>query len=1056
MANYEVFGNDKKVYNYYIGIKNKKYSISYLINVTDYIENSIVINKSREGSTQNIPEIRMFLPTNLTDERKELLDRLDLAGLPFLIVQANTYKVLYNGLIKSCVFDFVGGLNPEFIRYSMSSVHKSSELSRTVIEKKSVLNETRIDKFLNEVFSKNNNIVKYSKVGGTQPKPPLYTPTRSLLLLNKDISENATINVGDAISLINRVAGNEVIKSDIIREIINYPAYRVSTNCVNILEYFEQSEGLYYQLNYNAFENLYDYIVIRVLTNTSGYPITYSAVLKGVRLNVPYQGTVITDLAYIDTANINTLSGFISINGFVECGNMFYNGNLPNTEYWIMIRFKEFLIKTIEYNIKDTDTGKFIIGYHTKENEELNNIYNSGVEAKYAFNVLSDVANKYYNTFFINDNCIIDVKDIADVTSDMLILDSDGQIQSLTLSSDSGNIMNNLYNSNYSDIIDVETDVLIDSIKPKLNMFHKTDYKVYNEENIIIDEYDDFEYVLLGNGSKSCAYLQLRIQNYGFLDSINFEIGRFQIFGNEELLVCSTINNTLEYIKYNKESLPSGTITLNYNNKLLSSLEDENKFYELAIVGFSLLKDSCEINNSKKENFGTFTYFWLKFSENVGFETDGRDVNTYTDIGGEIFFISKAGNPVDDYYPCIIRTRDKDRIYVINNYSATYFEGSFVKKISKLEADHLIELKKIKSDIYQNKIVPLPYSSWEFDYTTLAKSINYINNYVYIYPMKNIGLDYDGNNEQYTAKLEKQANSWDNFNVYIGTDGTDITGKSFFKKITNPNIMFEIFAPLKNEWIRFVSVPYYSSNKNFIATSEKLFGDSKDDVLSYLNSFDINTQFSSINYSNIQSVDDIKVRRIFNTKVTNFTQKPQDIVFDEAYITDDRDAFGFSYNIDNQSVAYVRDRDPKHWLGFIYDLGNMFGVRYKTKITLIKNIKNNDSIKEYGSYDEIQNVEFISNEDYAVYSENQFTTRSKPILVGKIALKSTMFGHLDESGSFVGGTLPINKTGIKLISPRFPNGYCIFRITKETNVISNKITTSIPRVIEYDIEEIVE
>ena len=41
MANYEVFGSDKKVFNYYIGYSDEITRESYLINVTDYIEKYI-------------------------------------------------------------------------------------------------------------------------------------------------------------------------------------------------------------------------------------------------------------------------------------------------------------------------------------------------------------------------------------------------------------------------------------------------------------------------------------------------------------------------------------------------------------------------------------------------------------------------------------------------------------------------------------------------------------------------------------------------------------------------------------------------------------------------------------------------------------------------------------------------------------------------------------------------------------------------------------------------------------------------------------------------------
>ena len=172
-----------KVYIGNLIFKNNK---KELIDVTDFLESDINVDKTKNNKISGINKISLNFPTASDSYRQDMLDQYeglesflnnnkDLSLCPLIVYNNDT--LIFNGLAEKTTRSGARGTGyeTENIKIDLTLIHKSYELKKVFIAKKLSFAKMNILNYFNSLFNKNKKITKYQNTviasgGGADPK----------------------------------------------------------------------------------------------------------------------------------------------------------------------------------------------------------------------------------------------------------------------------------------------------------------------------------------------------------------------------------------------------------------------------------------------------------------------------------------------------------------------------------------------------------------------------------------------------------------------------------------------------------------------------------------------------------------------------------------------------------------------------------------------------------------------------------------------------------------------------------------------------------------------
>jgi hypothetical protein len=310
---------------------------------------------------------------------------------------------------------------------------------------------------------------------------------------------------------------------------------------------------------------------------------------------------------------------------------------------------------------------------------------------------------------------------------------------------------------------------------------------------------------------------------------------------------------------------------------------------------------------------------------------------------------------------------------------------------------------------------------------TLVKDILIQNSYVTRYPVLNIGTNYNGSPN--VMQLRDEGLETDTFKI-VNLDNNATIGKSFltnhsdfFDKILDYNLVYlDIFNYGSNSW-QTVRLKSYNIVNGTITLWDKI-------------------DLSQYSYNNL-----VQFRRIFITKTTGFESKPTDDTSYEAYITTDRESFGFNYEVDSQAIDYLINKDDTKKFGKIYDIGNIISAVYDVNLTYPRYIEDFETINRYGIIEELYNEEIKDSESYVTITENNIRYNAEPVN------KTTITVHLEYLGDFDNSKDITKVQLVRLYDSRLKNGGGLYSIENKKYTFKKSgihtVELSLERIVGY-------
>ena len=1022
-------GKEFSLYNFYIGGLSYEGSTKRLVNITDNIENNISITTSRDGSAMVVSNINFFIKTS-DDDYKYILDEVNISGLPFLIIQvnedSNDNTIIFNGTIKTCEYNFIGGIRPDYIKYNVTLEHKSAELSKYIFNKTINKFDISISEFITNIIRSDDRLLKYEESLDKIELTDIYGDTMldssnnlyHILISEKKLKSSNYPKIGDTF-YVRYGSTQQYLKYSTIVSIQKYPSYTLEHTLAQCNMNFSITN----------FRNIKAPLEITVTIERNS-DTTYSA-----KFSYPtsdgYSNSY--EYGYVTNGEFGKECTILRVNDGDKILSTFKIDEIPYGSYTADIYYEYLKIEFVDeymylksYNNEPVTIG---IGYINSTNID-DKVYNPSTDLKYIKNIFNDMLDKYNKIYKITNKCEIELENYDITRKNTVILSSklgngyddiDRLVDNLSLSSDSGNIVNNLLMSDYKNEREEESTIIIDEVKPKENLYFNTYLPISNSVSNFNKNNTVSSYLKLGNNDTAYAAIKYNTISEidGYLKSIDVKIRRNQF--NEDSFLLTSINDDV--------------IQVNSSSNISTSLEIYPRFLYLnkgddISVEFSIFEPHTDMS------IESFTETGVLINNKKKYEIDISNYPSRFD-SGEYYKMYINNNGVYHYLKFESYNSTSSLFYfteiVEQNYEDSFYNCE-IYLMSNEAVDELIEFEVSNDGNNSNDSIYLirkdgtTYS--EDNESNINTSFSFQKSYCFAYASSNIGDDYNG----VPSILYLNSNNSSSLDVIIkGYIASDLHNKFFYNLISDSAQSYiEIYNKKEDTWITRKVIKFVNSTGT-ITLSEAITLDS--------------------DYYYNDSSEFCLFRRVFSTNTISLSQKDLTDKFYESYIVEGSGAYGFNLQVDRNAIEYLLNESGEdYWSGIFLNKGNILGARFTTYENDLKNYQNIDSIERYGYYDEIHNTSISTAEDLELYLEKIINERQKNKLYGSITLKVNQFDYSD---------VVLNANYILLDSTFFTSKHSTdengvyFKVILEQTTLNNKIHGQNEIYVTYTIEEVI-
>ena len=983
---------------YSVFICDKEYDengVKHSRDITSYIDSEININESANDSISTIDNLSFYFPTNSLNSNIQFLSSnvLNVVGSALYIQKNN--DIIFNGVINSINPEVIGDINGEYIKYSCNVIHKSKELDRIIINNK--INSIGISAglYVSQLISNSNKLLKYNQLSFYDSNFGMSYNSLAInsdtLYLEKDKMQfEDNIRIGDIIN-------NKYLITEINKNIItNMPNTSYQLTNINTNYY-----GTLLANVYNTGENQYTLY----LTDVNYVNIAYAIMLDGVS---QYELIPISD------------------NGFIGNVTMSQYGTKAESLY-MTIRTQ--IMKLKIHKLAEETNNSIFIGY--KANNQLSSsipIYDNQYKLKTISAILNELSEKYYFGFYVDNMCKISLFDnLSSIDNNTISISKDlssianSVVQKFSLSTEVDSILNSLYSTGYTEldrneylnpIINTTSIQNVWAKIPETNAIPDTEKSIQRSGS-------DELYFLLGNSTtKESPYFNIPLNtdvllndSHSFLKKINIETGRINNPNSLPIFFQIEENNAIKYstIINPVDKIEIQTIFLDIH---------KDKEYRGKIS--TLLEVSpCVITNIVK------TSWFIVSCSSIGALTEGNRyvfVDSLNNILGTAIYYTQYGST--DLVFKIEESYNMDYFLTANFNDVELYEVGQWDNNTESSTYGLIELKY--TSIEENGI----------DYfiegtpSVLQSTYTYQVGYVFSYPTVNNGSSFDGKYSFYYVKPNT-----DSKKIYIvnehGSSANPLVLDWLKPRFTYDLVFIEIYNNQTQQWILKKVKQYYS-----------------DDVGYVIEPYEDTTVTSD--WCNLINGNELTTfRRVFITTSSSLSDKPVDDEIYDAYISNNRSAYGFNKAIEQDSIDNYQGIVPSEGtvsLYMILEKGSIMGVSILVEIPYLKYTSSQTSINKYGYYEEVQSNDFKSNSEYQTYSISEIRNRSIPKLNGSISMKEDIVKTYFP-------TINIDDVRYISLNSKINNKDTLFIITKKTKIINLRMQNNREMYYSFDIEE---
>lgn len=457
----------------------------------------------------------------------------------------------------------------------------------------------------------------------------------------------------------------------------------------------------------------------------------------------------------------------------------------------------------------------------------------------------------------------------------------------------------------------------IAKVSPAINTFHKIDEIPYEPNKTYSTGAIDTNYIQLGRSLSSITFPILLDEESAFINTISINTFRNTLESNMCIL-ASLIENSDTYV-FNQiipySQIDSSTLTLT------PAFVNKKSGNKLECILKSMIYETGKVVSSNSFT-STYSSYYI-VGEKVGIPT-GNAINYYTilSVVGNIITLTEA--IINGTYSILVNKN--------NTATGEYLELQVNTNFTDT-GDYII-LDDIQNSSLQ-----------------LVKDIAIQTAYVTRYPIENIGSTYNGIPNQMFLLDENVIT--DTFKV-VDINKSNVVGKSFiannndfFNPLLDYDLVYlDLFNATTNKWEVFKIKSYNSTNGTI-------------------------TLYDSISLDSYVTNELCQFRRIYITTSASFESKATDDDIYEAYITNDRYAFGFNYKIDRDAVDYLLNGNLTATNGKLYDIGNIFTCMYNVGLTYPRYLEEYDSVNKYGIIEEVYSEAITDDTSYVLVSQNQ-------------------------------------------------------------------------------------
>jgi len=493
----------------------------------------------------------------------------------------------------------------------------------------------------------------------------------------------------------------------------------------------------------------------------------------------------------------------------------------------------------------------------------------------------------------------------------------DAVFSTMGISVDSTGIRTALNVTNFTQTQESEFVEQITKVSPAINTFHKIDEIPYEPNKTYSTGATDTNYIQLGRSLPSITFPILLDEDSAFINTISINTFR-NTLESYMCILASFVENSDTYI-FNQiipySQIESSTLTLTpafVNKKSGNKLE-------------CILKPMI-YENGKVINSNSFTSTYSNYyivGEKVGIPT-GNAINYYTILSVVGNIITLTETITNGTYSILVNKN--------NTASGEYLEMQVNTNFTDT-GDYII-LDDIQNSSLQ-----------------LVRDIAIQTAYVTRYPIENIGSTYNGTPNQMFLLDENVIT--DTFKV-VDINKSNTVGKSF---IANNN---DFFDPLLDYDLVYLDL-FNATTNNWEVFKIKSYNAINGTI----------TLYNLISLDSYATNELCQFRRIYITTSASFESKVTDDDIYEAYITNDRYAFGFNYKIDRDAVDYLINGNTSASNGKLYNIGNILTCMYNVGLTYPRYLEEYDSVNKYGIIEEVYSEAITDNTSYVLVSQNQ-------------------------------------------------------------------------------------
>lgn len=923
-------------FSFYLGDTEYINDTKKLTDITMYINTPTQeITNSAENGIPNISSIDLYVNLMDTDLLPEDIEKIKTpVGRAFIITKGD--KIVFNGKIKSASVEFIKPVNPLMIKTTITVVHKSAELQDYISNLDLKKIGMTLDNFLNSVFAES----KLTKlIGNTEIN---YTLIDNLYVNLKEMKNFAPIQLGDGVHIrYLDFDGNIQTRSAIVKRIDNR---RITTPSSYFMKWgdieektwadYENKKWGYFLINSQGDEEAIEF---EVQGDNEGI---WTISVINSKCNVTRRNdNRIEYIASLDDFKLETYYSIKRDNYKVVFSVNKVNENTNSAEFIIDYTQKRLeLFPRVEMFDKAEDTISYKIGWVAKCFGVDNKVYKDKVILKETESLINEVTESLMVNKKYSDLSVVEIYDnvFENIPKDKIysfgkvnVTEEDvnylkSVFSSFSVNYDSGDMVNSVYFTDYSEIHRQEDYTYMNVSNPQSNMFFKTNEEVLSTSEVVSINRGEYGYKIIGNGVSSYIRTNFDPIDDGYSSILSFKVAR------------NSLKNTTGV--YSELERAGTRISSQYlNGEAISDKLDFNTYFlylekdkEYTVTHYLCTDPSIHVSSVNGKVISVKNPWEYGKCDIVIISKDSGFCEKFKVVNNTLHELT-LDRVIDKQIPL------QSKIYTISNLEPSEILEFNVAQVPEGDPSYI----EIGGEVFNN--------------LDLIKSNKIQTAYGFQLPSYNGRIVYANLNSELSDII-----------TLTNEDGNNVRLRDeFFKPLLTQDLVYvEFYNYIEKRWFS-RKVRYYDGYYLYLYEPISLGFDYAHDGKPVIN-----------------------MRRVFISGDASFVGKPEDDDIVEMYTIKDRNCYGFNNKIDAYAIDLLIEGNTEAWQGHVLKEGAIIGCSYNFQIKIPKHYVNQESINRYGYIEDTTSNKIGSEDELQMYILSELSRRRKPILKADLTLRA--------------------------------------------------------------------